>query len=184
LCDIAEKLLDKDVQLIILGEGDADIVASLQELVEKYPGKVAFNNTFDELLAHQIEAGADMYLMPSLFEPCGLNQMYSCMYGTVPIVRATGGLQDTVKQFDEETGQGNGFLFDDFSGEALLEAIETALELFNNKNQWLKVIENGMNTDFSWTKSSGQYQRVYCQVLGIEDEELNEELDEVDSAFA
>jgi starch synthase len=119
--------------------------------------KVAYDNG----LAHKIEAGADMFLMPSRYEPSGLNQMYSLRYGTVPIVRATGGLDDTVEQWDPTTGRGTGFRFSAYSGVALLNCIHEALRAFKDQAAWLKLMQNGMKKDFSWTASAREYVKVY-----------------------
>jgi starch synthase len=119
--------------------------------------KIAYDNT----LAHKIEAGADMFLMPSRYEPSGLNQMYSMKYGTVPIVRATGGLDDSVEPWDEKTGKGTGFKFTGYSGAALLATIQDALRVFKDKTAWKKLMLNGMKKDFSWTASAKEYVKIY-----------------------
>ena len=114
---------------------------------------------YDNVLAHKIEAGADMFLMPSQYEPCGLNQIYSMKYGTVPVVRATGGLEDTVAPFDGDSG--TGFKFKEYSGKALLKAIRTALKVYRDREAWKRLVSNGMEQDFSWTQSAQRYLRIY-----------------------
>jgi starch synthase len=121
---------------------------------------------FEEALAHKIEAGADMFLMPSRYEPSGLNQLYSLKYGTVPIVRATGGLRDTVEEFDPVTGKGNGFLFEEYEASALLAAVRRALTAFQRHGDWEKLMRSAMAADYSWRRSAGEYLRLYKGLLG------------------
>ena len=147
--------------LAILGQGDLKLERKLQKLAERFPGRMSLKLGFDEALAHQIEAGADMFLMPSRFEPCGLNQMYSLRYGTVPIVRATGGLADTVQQYNPGTQTGNGFSFDACTPGAMLAAVARALETYRQQAHWVRVIQNAMACDFSWRKSALQYLSLY-----------------------
>ena len=128
---------------------------------KQYPQKFAVKIAFDNRLAHQIEAGADMFLMPSKYEPAGLNQLYSLKYGTVPIVRATGGLDDTVEQWDPETRKGTGFKFKEYNGEALLETVQLALAAFRDQNAWRVLMRNGMAQDYSWDASAKEYVKVY-----------------------
>jgi len=130
-------------------------------LSQKYPGKIAGRIAYDNALAHKIEAGADMFLMPSRYEPCGLNQMYSLRYGTPPIVRATGGLDDTVDNWDARSGKGTGFKFVEYTGEALLASIRKALQAFRDQTSWQSLIRNGMNMDFSWNVSAREYGKIY-----------------------
>lgn len=161
LQDAADKLLEHDLQLLVLGEGDQDIQEFLETLQKDHPDKVGVKIGFDDNLAHLIEAGADMFLMPSLFEPCGLNQMYSFAYGTVPVVRATGGLKDTVREQDGEAGPGNGFVFDDYTAEAMLAAVARALEAYGDKSRWNNIVAQGMSEDHSWNKAAGEYEGIY-----------------------
>lgn len=163
--EAAETFLQRNVQFVVLGEGEKRFEDFFTNLAKKYPTKVAFKKSFDEVMAHKVEAGADIYLMPSLFEPCGLNQMYSCVYGTVPVVRATGGLRDTITEFDVTTKQGNGFLFEEFKGTALVEALGKALDAFANRPLWQQLIRNCMKSDFSWTTSAKQYADIYRRLL-------------------
>jgi starch synthase len=164
----ADRLLSKDVQLCVLGSGEAKYETWLTEQAQKLPQKVAVRIGFDEALAHRIEAGADLFLMPSRFEPCGLNQMYSLIYGTVPIVRAVGGLADSVVDASPQNlahGTATGFCFTDYSAEALMQATDRALALFGDKLEWMRLVRAGMNQDWSWRHSALQYVRVYERAL-------------------
>jgi starch synthase len=125
----------------------------------QFPDRVYFENGYDESLAHLIEAGSDMFLMPSLYEPCGLNQMYSLKYGTVPIVRKTGGLADSVQLWDGQTG--TGIVFDHYDVPAVLWAINTALDLYKMKDVWLQIVQNGMAKNFSWAQQAKEYVSLY-----------------------
>lgn len=165
LLDIAERLHGQPVQLIVLGSGDAQSEAGFRALAERHPDWVHTTIGFDESLAHQIEAGADAFVMPSRFEPCGLNQMYSLRYGTLPIVRATGGLLDTVVDLRPDTlaaHAANGFVFEATAAEALLVAIHRALEAWQNRALWRSLQRNAMARDFSWRASAAQYQALYA----------------------
>jgi starch synthase len=121
--------------------------------------------TFDDDLAHWIEAASDMFLMPSQFEPCGLNQMYSLKYGTVPIVREVGGLADTVEDFDPQTGNGTGFVFGEYKSKALMEAIVRAVETFGKKRIWTKIMKSGMRRDYSWERSAKKYAELFGKLV-------------------
>src|ERR1044072_787003 len=132
-----------------------------QQLARWRPDRVGVFVGFDERRAHLVEGGADIFLMPSRFEPCGLNQMYSLRYGTVPVVRAVGGLVDTVRPFDAKNGQGNGFLFADYHPAAMMQAITNALAAYPNKKMWTRLQKNGMKADFSWGRSAGEYVKMY-----------------------
>ncbi len=160
------ELMKMDVSVVILGTGDDKYEKQYSTMGKKYPGRLGVKIAFDNVLAHKIEAGSDMFLMPSKYEPCGLNQMYSLKYGTIPIVRATGGLDDTIQRFDPETGKGNGFKFTDYSSKALLEETQRALEVFQDKKTWSGLIQNAMRTDFSWKKSAQRYDEIYNLALG------------------
>ena len=160
-----EKVLRLGVSLVILGKGDERYEKKLSDLEKKYGSSFGVKIAFDNQLAHKIEAGADFFLMPSRYEPCGLNQMYSMKYGTIPIGRATGGLDDTIREFNPETGEGNGFKFVDYSVEALIEAVKRALKVYQDKNLWLKLMRNAMKEDFSWEKSAKKYENIYSQAL-------------------
>jgi starch synthase len=163
--EIATDLLKHDVRLIVLGTGERRYHTLLSKLSSKYSDKVGVKLTFDNALAHLIEAGSDMFLMPSRYEPCGLNQIYSMRYGTIPIVRATGGLEDTVIDFGQSTTKGTGFKFEPYEGKALLETIERALKVFADDKQWTKLMKNAMEQDFSWERSAKQYISLYKNIL-------------------
>ncbi len=165
LMGIMENLVAEDLGLVILGLGAESYHTLLTELAERYPAKVALRLDFDERLAHKIEAGADIFLMPSRYEPCGLNQMYSLRYGTVPVVRATGGLYDTISPFDPTSGTGVGFRFTEYEPSAFWQAIKTAIDLFNKPETWQQIMRNGMVKDFSWQSSARQYLELYKKAL-------------------
>ncbi|MDH4156404.1 MAG: glycogen synthase GlgA [candidate division Zixibacteria bacterium] len=162
---VADRLFEEDVQMIVLGSGAEMYHKFFQYLEQKYPDKCRAYLTFDDDLAHRIEAGSDIFLMPSRFEPCGLNQMYSLKYGTVPVVRRVGGLADTVEDYDEDTGAGTGFVFEEYTEDALLEALARALRLFPRKRQWTKVVKAGMAQDYSWDQSAQKYHRLFEQLV-------------------
>jgi starch synthase len=149
------------VRLAVLGRGDSGFEQALAAFAKKRPGQVAFVPGHNEELAHQIQAGADMFLVPSRFEPCGLTQMYALKYGTIPVVRATGGLDDTVTQFDPQTGEGTGFKFAEYSPAALIGAVRQAVAVFRQPKRWRRLMENAMACDFSWLASARQYERLY-----------------------
>ncbi|GAG07375.1 unnamed protein product, partial [marine sediment metagenome] len=163
--EIIEHLLKMDLQLIILGSGASKYHKIFTKISKKYPDNIGIRLKFDEKLAHLIEAGSDMFLMPSKYEPCGLNQMFSLKYGTVPVVRKTGGLADTITEFDPESGEGNGFVFEKYASEQLLDAIKRAVKLYGNPRIWKKIMKNGMKQDFSWKASAKQYYKVYEKIL-------------------
>jgi starch synthase len=168
LAQVADRLLRQDVQLVVLGEGHPKYHALLQDLVLRYPDRFWAHLGFAPELAHQIEAGADIFLMPSLFEPCGLNQLYSLAHGTVPIVRATGGLADTVVDATPATlaeGTATGFMFTEPTSDALWHAIERALALWPMRADWLRVARTGMNADWSWDRSAVEYVKIYQEIL-------------------
>ena len=150
-----EILLQNDIQLVILGTGEKKYEDFFQKLEYDFPQKVSTNLFFDESLAHKIYAGSDMFLMPSRFEPCGLGQMISLCYGTIPIVRETGGLADTIQPFDRNTETGNGFVFRQYHPDAMKEAMEQALETYlKYPNKWEKIIYNAMSSNYSWEQLS------------------------------
>ncbi len=165
LLEAADRLFAEDLQLIILGEGDPTLQDALRNLRNLYPDKIGIKIGFDDELAHLIEAGSDMFLMPSLFEPCGLNQLYSFIYGSVPIVRSTGGLADTVKEYNSDTSEGNGFTFHDFTADAILDAVHRAISLFKDREQWEKVQSNGMADDHTWNKPARFYSDLYYSLI-------------------
>ena len=165
LADAMDELLKMDLLLVMLGTGDKKYENLFAELGKKHKGRLGVRIAFDNVLAHKIEAGSDMFLMPSRYEPCGLNQMYSLKYGTIPVVRATGGLDDTIKEFNPQTGEGNGFKFAEYSSKALVEKVTQALVVYRERDLWLKLMKNAMAEDFSWKKSSLKYQGIYNQIL-------------------
>lgn len=158
---IGDQLAREDMVMVVLGSGDKTYEAMMRRLQQQYPKKVGLKIAYDNALAHKIEAGADMFLMPSHYEPCGLNQIYSLRYGTVPIVRATGGLDDTIEPWDAATEKGTGFKFSAYDGESLLGSIKEALAVFRERAAWTKMMRNGMARDFSWEQSAKEYVRIY-----------------------
>ena len=156
-----EDLMSFEVKLIILGTGKEKYETLLESICEKYPEKISLSLKFDENLAHLIYAGSDMFLMPSKFEPCGLGQLISLKYGTVPIVHKTGGLADTIVEFDSSDMKGNGFVFESYLSSELMSAIERALNLYKDKKAWQKLISNCMKSDFSWKASCKKYLELY-----------------------
>jgi len=165
------ELLDSlDLRLVVLGTGEPQFESMFRSLHNQFPRKVSFYRGYSNELAHRIEAGSDLLLMPSLYEPCGLNQMYSLHYGTVPVVRATGGLADSVQPWDPRAGTGTGFLFEEYSSEALSEAVHRALNAFRDQPAWRQLMLNGMGQDFSWRKQVRKYEALYERVLQRVDE--------------
>ena len=160
----ADHLAHEELVMTVLGSGDKVYEELFRRLVRQYPKRFAVKIGYDNELAHCIEAGADMFLMPSRYEPCGLNQIYSLKYGTVPIVRSVGGLDDTIDPYDARTGKGTGFKFHEYTPEALVHAIRAALALYRKPGEWRKLMRNGMAKDFSWTVSAREYLKVYEKV--------------------
>jgi starch synthase len=158
-------LAKRDLAFVALGAGEAGYEKQLMKLAQDFPERVAFQRGYDDELAHWIEAACDLFVMPSLYEPSGLNQMYSLRYGTVPIVRRTGGLADSVEPYDPATGLGTGILFDDFEAAALEQALLTALDLHAQPLHWSRVVKNGMSRDFSWQHQGDQYVELYQDVI-------------------
>ncbi|MFC1592172.1 glycogen synthase GlgA [Thermodesulfobacteriota bacterium] len=147
--------------VVLLGTGDAKYERLFRCIGKRYPGRTSMNIMYDNRLAHKIEAGCDMFLMPSRYEPCGLNQMYSLAYGTVPIVRATGGLDDTIVDVDEEPSRGTGYKFDSYDDAQLMAAIRRACSAFEDPKRWRQILLSGMRCDFSWDRSAREYIRLY-----------------------
>lgn len=164
LVQIAQDIVQLDAGLVILGAGEEAYQKFLVKLGKEYPDSMAVRIGFDETLAHRIMAGADMLLVPSRYEPCGLTQIYALRYGTVPIVRATGGLDDTIEQFAPDSGQGTGFKFVDYEAKAFLEKIQEAVALFEDNTMWMRLVTNGMKCDFSWERSAREYVSLYEKV--------------------
>ena len=165
-CDLVEASLDalmsKDLQFVALGTGEKSHEDYLLSAAARYPGRLGVRIAFDEALAHKIEAGADAFLMPSRYEPGGLNQLYSLKYGTIPIVRATGGLKDSVREFDSDSGTGNGFTFQAYDAAALLGAVDRALASYCDGSRWARLVANAMAADHSWSRSAREYLKLYA----------------------
>jgi starch synthase len=165
----AGAVLDRGCQLVVLGEGDPKYHRQLTELRGRYPQRMSVTLAFDESLAHQIEAGSDIFLMPSIYEPSGLNQLYSMRYGTVPVVRATGGLADTVVDCTPDAlaaGKATGFSFVARTAEALHESVQRALALYDKQPaDWLRLMQTGMRQDWSWDRSAAEYERLYDRLV-------------------
>jgi len=165
LVEILSDILALDVGLVVLGSGDETIQQAIQNVADAHRGRIGLKIGFDDPLAHRIMAGVDIFLIPSRYEPCGLTQMYALKYGTVPVVRATGGLEDTIIPFDPQTGEGNGFKFAAYESKALLGAIANALGLFQNAKAWKQLMGNGMGADFSWDRSAQAYMDIYRSLM-------------------
>ncbi|HEY8507640.1 MAG TPA: glycogen synthase [Steroidobacteraceae bacterium] len=166
MVDALPKVLDsRDLAIVVLGAGDDQYERFFADLQHRYPARVAFHRGYSEELSHWIEAGSDLFIMPSLYEPCGLNQMYSLRYGTVPIVRKTGGLADSVTPYDPATGRGTGVVFNDYDSPALQWALHLALDLYNEPSHWQRMIRNGMAQDFSWTHQGKKYIELYERLI-------------------
>lgn len=165
LAEGIEEIMQLDCQLVILGTGDRRYHKLLEKIRRKYPKHIGIELGFDAPLAQRIYAGSDMFLLPSKYEPCGLGQLISFKYGTVPIARKTGGLADTVRDYAAETGQGNGFVFEEYNSTALLGAIKRAIEAYKNKPAWKKLQEKIMQYDYSWDASAKKYVSLYMKAL-------------------
>jgi starch synthase len=160
-------LQERDFGLVVLGSGESRYVEFFEGLARRHPARVAFHSGYDESQAHLIEAGSDMFLMPSRYEPCGLNQMYSLRYGTIPIVRNTGGLADSVQHFDPGSGAGTGCVFNDYDAPAVRWAIGTSLDWYSAAQHWRQLMQNAMAQDFSWTRQITHYESLYRMLLGL-----------------
>ena len=163
--DIIDRMLTKNVQLIILGTGDRGYEEHFKNLHYRYPEKISTNIKFNDELAHKIYAGSDIFLMPSLFEPCGLGQLIALRYGSIPVVRETGGLKDTVIPYNKYEGTGRGFTFKNFNANEFMEVTNNAIECFKNKEIWQGLIKEAMNSNNSWSKSAKQYKDMYEALL-------------------
>src|ERR1700686_493639 len=161
IAQIMDRLAREEMIVVDLGNGDKQYEEMFARMQKQFPNKIAVKVAYDNAIAHKVEAGSDMFLMPSKYEPCGLNQIYSLKYGTVPIVRATGGLDDTIEPWDARTGKRTGFKFSDYIGEALLVTIKQALRVFRDQSTWQTLMRNGMGRDFSWGASAREYGKVY-----------------------
>jgi starch synthase len=158
---LPELLRDRDCGFVALGSGDVRYVRFFERLAAEFPGRAAFRSGYDESFAHLIEAGADVFLMPSRYEPCGLNQMYSLRYGTIPIVHKTGGLADSVRHFNPGSGQGTGCVFNDFDVGAVRWAMATTLDWYEDRSVWTRLMQNAMAEDFSWGRQVVHYESVF-----------------------
>ena len=165
--EAASQVLQRDVQLAILGSGDEKYHAAQQSLAEQYPGRVGFDHGFNEPLARKIYGGCDVFLMPSHFEPCGLGQMIAMRYGAVPVVRATGGLADTVIDADRSEKRGTGFTFRAYTAQALIGALDRALAAHADPDRWQTLQRRGMAADFSWNASAQQYVALYRRAIEL-----------------
>jgi starch synthase len=155
----------RSLSCVLLGSGETQYEEFFVALQRRFPGRVSFHRGYDDELAHWIEAASDMFLMPSRYEPCGLNQMYSLRYGTVPIVRRTGGLADSVEHYERSSGAGTGVVFNDFDPPALEWALDTALDLYGEPAHWRRIVRNGMQRDFSWQRQGEQYVALYARLI-------------------
>jgi starch synthase len=162
---IAGPLLHEDVALVVLGTGEAYYENMFRSLAAHYPGRVMVKIAYDDMLAHKVEAGSDIFLMPSHYEPCGLNQFYSMKYGTPPVVRGTGGLEDTVQEWDPEAHTGTGFKFHGYLPEDFMAAIQRSLRAWQGRDGWHQLMRNGMAQDYSWGRSAAEYEAVYERVV-------------------
>ena len=160
-----EEMLSTDMQFVLLGSGSPGFEKAYTRLAQRYPGKAAIHIGFDQGLSHRIEAGSDFYLMPSRFEPCGLNQMYSLRYGTLPIVRATGGLDDSVIDIAEDPENANGIKFREYSARALAKAVRKALVLYHDSDLMAHYRANAFRRDFSWERTAAEYEQFYRRFI-------------------
>lgn len=166
LAYILEELLEKDLQLVVLGNGEFKYEDMFQQAARRYPGKVSTSITFDNELAHKIYAGADIFLMPSKFEPCGIGQLIAMRYGAIPVVRETGGLKDTVEPYNQFAETGSGFTFSNYNAHELLAAVNRALAIYAQPKKWAALVNRVMKLDFSWKKSAKLYGELYNKLLG------------------
>ena len=168
IAEALDTIVAAGAQIVLLGTGMPEYHTIFERAARQHPGRVSANLRFDNALAHHIEAGADMFLMPSRYEPCGLNQLYSLRYGTVPIVRATGGLADSVTDATAagiRSGKSTGFVFEDYTAAALLKTVKRAIKLFGDRERWVQLMRNGMARDFSWTTAAGEYAALYERLV-------------------
>jgi starch synthase len=175
ISQIMDRLAREEMIVVALGAGDKPYEEMFLRLNKQFPSRIAVKVAYDNTIAHKIEAGADMFLMPSRYEPCGLNQIYSLKYGTVPIVRATGGLDDTIEPWDARSGKGTGFKFTEYNGESLLLTIKQALQAYRDQTSWQALMRNGMAKDFSWAASAREYGKVYERVRQMRGATANSE---------
>ncbi|MGD9898291.1 MAG: glycogen synthase [Calditrichaceae bacterium] len=165
VADALDDLLKMDLHLCFIGDGEPALIDKITTYHKKYPDKISLNVNYDEKMVHLALAGSDLYLMPSKYEPCGLNQIYSMKYGTIPIVSAVGGLYDTVDDIDMESGDGTGFLIESLSSKGIIDAVKKALSLYRNKKVWADLQKRVMVEDFSWEVSANRYVDIYEKVI-------------------
>jgi starch synthase len=165
VAEAIDEIMDLDLYFILLGTGEEEYHRLFSQIGRKHSRKATIHITFDNRLAHRIYAGCDMFLMPSRYEPCGLGQLISLAYGTAPIVNPTGGLADTIEEFEPETGKGNGFLLSEYSASALVSALERAISIYRWKEAWRRLIKNMMEANFSWAASTEKYLKLYQRAI-------------------
>lgn len=166
ISEAMSELMEMDIQLVVVGTGDAKYENLFRHNAWCNPQKLSANIMFSNELAHKVYAASDIFLMPSMFEPCGLSQMISLAYGTIPVVRETGGLKDSIIPYNEFTGEGNGFSFYPYTAHDMMHALKYAIQIFSDKKTWTTLVKNGMKQDFSWTESAKTYQEMYNKLLG------------------
>lgn len=167
LAETLDDLMAYDIGFILLGTGNEIYHKLFQEFARRYPERIGVYIAYDNKLAHKIEAGADIFLMPSRYEPCGLSQIYSLKYGTIPLVRATGGLDDTIQDYNSKDGTGNGFKFGEYKANAFLDKVKEALKIFSKREKWDQLMKNAMSEDFSWERSAKVYLGLYEKALSM-----------------
>ena len=165
IAQVLPEILALDLQIIVLGSGEYRYECMFKQAAADFPGKLSANIKYDGVLAQRIYAGSDMFLMPSLFEPCGLSQLFSLRYGTIPIVRETGGLNDTIQSYNELTQEGNGFTFSNYNSYDMVHTLKRALSFYKQKKIWQGIVKKGMQQDFSWTKSAQEYVDLYDKLF-------------------
>ena len=165
LLEILDELMGLNIGLVVLGSGDESVQEKIKKAAHRHKRRIGIETGFNNPLAHRIMAGSDIFLIPSMYEPCGLTQMYALKYGTVPVVRKTGGLNDTIESFDEKTGTGNGFKFGAYEAYALLKEIKRAVRIYQDKKVWKKIMAKGMAADYSWKKSAKAYMELYGLIM-------------------
>ena len=166
---LEEFLGGEDVQMVILGTGEKKYEDYFQEMAQRYPRQLSAHISFDNSLSRKIYAGSDIFLMPSLFEPCGIGQLIALRYGSIPVVRETGGLKDTVQPYNEYTGEGNGFSFTNYNAHDMLYTLQRALRFYQDKKTWDKIVQNAVKSDYSWKTSAREYRELYYKLAHNED---------------
>jgi starch synthase len=165
LTEALPEIMALGFRLVILGTGDEKYHRVLEDAAASYPGRIRALLRYDDALARNIYAGCDLFLMPSRYEPCGLGQMLALRYGTVPVVRKTGGLSDTVENYNPRTGRGTGFVFEEYSASALVDCLRRALVVYGDRKTWKRLVQNGMKQDFSWERSAREYVKMYRKAM-------------------